>query len=139
MGVVLLTTMFLAGRVVRLSTPPLAMREVEACRIEFTYAADSGPVAGKWGGQIALYDAQTDQTGSVIALKRRIIEGREHLPKRVRLDQLENCLRKWKFDGDGTFMIRLLGGPIFEGSWVIDVLRDERVFRLRFPVTRPNQ
>jgi hypothetical protein len=138
MGVVLLTTMFLAGQM-PLPVPSLAMKEVEACRIEFTYAADLSPVAGRWGGQIGLYDAETDQTGSVIALKRRIIEGRENLPKRVRLDQLENCLRKWKFDGGGAFMIRLLGGPIFEGFWVIEVLRDKRAFRLRLPVATPLQ
>jgi hypothetical protein len=91
-----------------------------------------------WGGQIALYDVQADESGSVMGLKRRIIEDREHLPKRVRLDQLEECLRKWKFDGGGAFVIRLLGGPMFSRFWVIDVLRDTRAFRIRFPVTVPN-
>ena len=133
MGVLLLTITLLAGQM-PLSERPLAMKEAEACRLEFVSAADTSG-GGDWGGQIALYDAETNQDGILVTLRRRIIEDREHLPKRVRLDQLEDCLRKWKFDGGGAFTIRLIGGPSFVGFWVIDVRRDARAFRLRFPVT----
>ena len=107
------------------------MAEVEACRIEFT-----SPFAGRWRGQIALYAVQTDDRGSVVRLERRIIEGREHLPPLVRLDQFEDCVRRWRFDGRGDFRVSLLGGTTFEGIWVIDVTQGSRVFRLRVAVAR---
>jgi hypothetical protein len=108
------------------------MAEVEACQIEFTNAMD----IGRWGGQIAHYAAQTDDTGGVVSLERRIIEGREHLPPRVRLDQLESCIRRWWFGGRGEFTISLLGGPIWGGIWVIDITQKSHVFRLRVAVAR---
>ena len=113
-------------------TSPLPMAEVEACRIEFTNAM----AAAWWGGQIALYAVQTDDTGSVVRLERRVIEGREHLPPLVRLDQFEDCVRRWRFDGRGDFRVSLLGGTTFEGIWVIDVTQGSRVFRLRVAVAR---
>jgi hypothetical protein len=113
---------------------PLPMADVEACQIEFTNPVDTSPVAGRWGGQIALYVARTDDAGSVVSLKRQVIEGREHLPPRVRLDQLEHCVRRWRFGSPGDFTISLLGGPAWAGMWVIDVAQGSRVFRLRIPV-----
>ena len=112
------------------------MAEVEACQIEFTNPIDTSPSAGRWGGQIALYVARTGDTGGVVSLERRLIEGREHLPPRVWLDQLESCIRRWRFDGRGDFTISLLGGPIWAGIWAIDITQASRVFRLRVPVAR---
>lgn len=116
---------------------PLPMREVEACRIEFT---DRGRASlnGRWGGQIALYEVTTDDTGHPASLKRQIIEGREHLPPLVRLDQFEACVRSWDFGGPGVFSLRLLGGAMYNGVWVIDVMQDARIFRLRLPFAQPN-
>jgi hypothetical protein len=114
------------------------MREVEACRIEFTDRGQASLI-GKWGGQIALYEVNTAGTGHTVSVTRQVIEGREHLPPLVRLDQLEACVRKWDFGGPGAFSVRLLGGAIYNGVWVIDVMQDARTFRLRFPVAdRPN-
>ena len=113
------------------------MREVEACRVEFT---DRGQASlnARWGGQIALYEVTTDDTGHPANLKRQIIEGREHLPPLVRLDQLEACVRNWDFGGPGAFSFRLPGGAMYNGVWVIDVMQEARVFRLRFPVAQRN-
>ena len=114
---------------------PLPMVEIEACRIEFTNMPMA--TAGRWGGQIAIYDVLTDNAGALISLKRQVVEGREHLPKLVKLNQLEDCLRKWKFDGAGAFLIRLYGGITSGGFWLIDVRHDSRGFRLRLPVAFP--
>ena len=64
------------------TAPALPMARVKACRIEFT----NGGSVGKWGGRIAIYDVVTNDSGAVVSLNRRIIEGREHLPLKVRLD-----------------------------------------------------
>lgn len=119
------------------SGPPLPMREAEACRVEFTDRGHAS-LRGLWGGQIALYEVATAETGAAVSVKRQIIEDREHLPPLVRLDQFEACVRKWDFGGPGVFSVRLLGGSIFHGVWVIDVMQDSRIFRLRFPVAQPN-
>jgi hypothetical protein len=113
--------------------PALPMARVEACRIEFT----KGGTAGKWGGRIAVYDVVTNDSGAVVSLNRRIIEGREHLPPLVRLDQFEPCIRGWWFDGRGAFTVSLLGGSIYEGIWAVEVLRESRLFRLIMPDARP--
>jgi hypothetical protein len=77
-------------------------------------------------------------TGTLVSLKRQSIDGREHLPPLVRLDQFEACVRKWDFGGPGAFSVRLLGGAMYYGVWVIDVMQDARIFRLRLPVAQPN-
>jgi hypothetical protein len=110
----------------------LPMAEVEACRIQFTLGGD----AGRWGGQIAIYDASTDEAGGVVTLSRRVIDGREHLPRLVRLDQFESCVRRWRFDGRDTFTISLLGGTTYEGAWIIEVAKQLQKFRLRLRVDR---
>jgi hypothetical protein len=115
------------------SGSPLPMREVESCRIEFT-ARGKASLIGRWGGQIAFYEVTTADTGHPVSLTRQIIEDREHLPPLVRLDQLEACVRKWDFGGAGVFSVRLLGGAMYNDVWVIDVMQDARIFRLRFPV-----
>src|SRR5437762_8426005 len=66
--------------------PGLPMAEVRACAIEYRSAV---ALQGQWGGQIALYDATTDPHGVAVVFKRRIIDGREHLPPLVRLEQIE--------------------------------------------------
>jgi len=112
---------------------PLPIRGVESCRIEFT---DRGRASlqGRWGGQIAQYEVTTAGTGKPIVLKRQVIKGREHLPPLVRLDQFEACVREWDFGGSGAFSVRLLGGALYDGIWVIDVMQGDRIFRLRLPV-----
>jgi len=102
------------------------MSEVEACHIEFTAAARMARI----GGRFAIYDVVTDDAGSVIRLNRRIVEGREHVPKMVRLDQFESCIRRWRFNGRGDFLVSLVGG------WRIEVTRDSQKFLLHVPVTR---
>jgi hypothetical protein len=66
----------------------LPMAEVRSCAIEFRDALPQG----KWGGQIALYDATTDSRGVVVSLERRILEGREHLPPLVKLELWKGAL-----------------------------------------------
>jgi hypothetical protein len=107
---------------------PLPMAEVEACQIEFTNPIDR---AGRWGGQIASYVVRTDDVGGVVSLERQVVKGREHLQRRVRLDQLESCVRRWRFGTQGDFTIALRGGPISDYVWVIIVSQGSRVFRLR--------
>jgi hypothetical protein len=110
------------------------MAEVHACAIEFRGAAGR---VGKWGGQIALYDAKTDSSGSILSLKRRIIEGREHLPPLVKLEQFEDCVRRWRFEEAGEYEVALWGGTIYESEWIIEVRKDRRLFRLRLRVAPP--
>jgi hypothetical protein len=118
----------------RQPTPPaLPMAEVRACAIEFRSA---GWQQGKWGGQIALYDATTDSLGAVISLERRIIEGREHLPPLVKLEQFEECVRHWRFGERGKYEVALLGGTVFESGWVVEVRKDSRTCRLRLRVAK---
>jgi hypothetical protein len=116
------------------ASPGLPMAEVRACAIEYQNVPMA--IQGRWGGQIAVYDATIDPRGVVVAFKRRIVEGREHLPPLVRLDQFEECVRRWRFDGQGAYEISLLGGTVWQGEWVIQVKQDNRVFRLRFPVVK---
>ena len=133
MGIIVLTAMFLslsAGQTAP-DNSPVPIVEVEACTIQ----ANSMAAHGRWGGQVAFYDAESDNSGKLINLKRRIIEGREHLPKLVRLEQFEKCVSKWKFDGAGVFTITLIGGTVTEGGlWTIDVRQGSRRFRVRVPV-----
>ena len=117
------------------SRPALPMREVASCRIEFTLAVDTSPSAGRWGGEIAVYDAATDANGAVTNLTRRVIKGREHLPPRVRLEQLEECVRRWRFASASTYKLSLRGGPIFPGVWIVVITDGARAFTFTFPVT----
>ena len=64
---------------------PLPMGEVHACAVEY---ASQAVLSGTWGGQIATYDAIVDADGAVVSLKRRIVDGREHLPPLVKLNKL---------------------------------------------------
>jgi hypothetical protein len=109
----------------------LPMGEVHACAIQFRDAAAS---QGKWGGQVALYDATTDARGVVIRLTRRIIREREHLPPLVRLDQFEACVKEWRFGGQAVYEVSLLGGTTSEGQWVIQVRKGNQQFRIRMPI-----
>jgi hypothetical protein len=108
------------------------MAEVRSCAIEFR---DTIP-QGKWGGQIALYDATTDSRGVVVSLERRIIEGREHLPPLVKLEQFEACVRSWRFGEQGRCGVALLGGTVFESEWVVEVRKNGRTFRLHLRVAK---
>jgi hypothetical protein len=116
-----------------LGAPGLPMAEVRACAIEYRSAV---ALQGRWGGQIALYDATTDAHGVAVVFKRRIIEGREHLPPLVKLEQFEECVQRWRFDGRGAYEVSLLGGTVWGGEWVIQVKKGNRVFRLRMPVAK---
>jgi hypothetical protein len=113
--------------------PGLPMVEVRACAIEYRNVM---ALQGRWGGQIALYDATTDARGVVVVFKRRIIDGREHLPPLVKLEQFERCVEQWRFDGQGAYEVSLLGGTVSGGEWVIQVKKGNRVFRLRMPVAK---
>jgi hypothetical protein len=127
---------FVAGSSIQTAAPPprpLAMSEAHACSIEYGNVV---ALQGRWGGQIAIYDATTDSQGAVVSLRRRIIEGREHLPPLVKLDQFEDCIRRWRFEGQADFEVSLLGGTTFGGQWIIQVSRDGRQFRLRMPVAK---
>ena len=105
------------------------MARVEACQIELT------PVGAQArGGQVAVYDVVTNESGAVADLKRRIIEGREHMTALARLDQFEPCIRRWQFGSPGKFMVILLGGNF--DIWRIEVRRDSQLFRLEVPVAR---
>ena len=135
MRVILVTTFLLLSLAASQAREPsrgLPIAEVEACRINFTPGGD----AGRWGGQIAVYDASTDEAGAVVTLSRRVIDGREHLPRLVRPDQFESCVRRWRFDGRDTFTISLLGGTTYGGAWVIEVTKQLQRFRLRLRVDR---
>jgi len=110
--------------------PGLPVVEAEACSIEFTSEAIN---QARWGGQIAIYDASTNAAGTVTTLRRRIIEGREHLPGWVRLDQFESCIRRWRFPDRGDYSIALRGGTVYGPVWIIEVAQAERLFRLRVP------
>ena len=68
-------------------------------------------------------------------LKRRIIQGREHLPPLVRLDQFEQCIRGWRFEDQADYEVSLLGGTVVDG-WVILVRKGDRQFRLRMAVAK---
>jgi len=127
---------FVAGPSNQTAAPlprPLPMSEVHACSIEYRNVV---ALQGMWGGQIAIYDATTDSQGAVVSLRRRIIEGREHLPPLVKLDQFEECIRRWRFEGQADFEVSLLGGTTSAGQWIIQVSRDGRQFRLRMPVAK---
>src|SRR4051812_7226288 len=77
--------------------PPLALSEVEACHIELGDVEMAR--SGRWAGQVAVYDAVSDRTGAIVSLTRRVIAGREHTPKLAHLEQLEDCVRRWRFGG----------------------------------------
>jgi len=110
------------------------MEEVHACAIEY---ASRAALSGRWGGQIAVYDAMTDAEGVVRSLKRRIVQGREHLPPLVRLDQFEPCVRGWRFGDGAKYEVSLYGGTIFRGEWVIQIKKGNRRFQLRMPAKVP--
>jgi hypothetical protein len=111
----------------------LPMVEVHTCSIQFTNAA---ALQGRWGGQIAIYDAATDGQGSVVRLTRRVVPGREHLPPLVRLDQFEACVKGWRFGAQTVYEVSLLGGTTADGEWIIQVRKDNHQFRLRMPVSK---
>src|SRR5215510_14333061 len=129
MGLSVLTMIFLAlfglGSFASAQPGPalsgaLPMVEAQGCPIGFSTMG----LQGRWGGQIAVYQATTDSAGSIITLERRIIEGREHLPPLVKLDQFEDCIRRWRFEDQAQYEISLFGGTTFEGVWVIQVRKD---------------
>jgi hypothetical protein len=72
----------------------------------------------------------------VVGLERRIIEGREHLPPLVKLEQFEECVRRWRFGDGGRYEVALLGGTTFPSEWVVRVRKDNRTFQLRLPVAK---
>ena len=123
------------GQATTSSRRPLAMGEVHACAIEY---AGRSALSGRWGGQIAVYDAITDAEGAVVTLNRRIVEGREHLPPLVKLDQFELCVRRWRFGERAEYEVSLLGGTVSGVEWVIQVTKGNRQFRLRMPAIRPD-
>jgi hypothetical protein len=117
------------------SPRPLAMAEVHACAIEYV---SRSALSAKWGGQIAVYDAATDAEGDVVRLKRRIVEGREHLPPLVKLDQFERCVRRWRFGERAGYEVSLFGGPALGVDWVIQVREGDRQIRLRMRAIVPD-
>ena len=123
------------GQVTTSSPPALAMGEVHACAIDY---ASRAALAARWGGQIAVYDATTDAEGAVVTLKRRIIEGREHLPPLVKLDQFEQCVRRWRFGEGAEYEVSLFGGPVLGVDWVIQVRKGDSQFRLRMRAIVPD-
>jgi hypothetical protein len=93
-----------------------------------------------WGGQLAVYDVSAGIDGAVTRVKRRVIEGREHMAaiaKLVELEAFESCIRRWRFERLGEYTVSLIGGTALDKGWVIDVRTDSRRFRLRVPVQRP--
>ena len=112
------------------SPAPFPMVEVEACTIALTSDVIN---SARWGGRIATYDASVDAKGTVTALKRRIIDKLEDLAQWVRLDQLEDCLKRWRFAESGNYVISLLGGNVLGSFFLIDVSWKGHAFRLRLP------
>ena len=85
-----------------------------------------------------MYDVITDAEGAVVSLKRRIIQGREHLPPLVKLDQFDQCVRRWRFRERDEYEVSLLGGTTFGVEWVIQVSKGDSQFRLRLPAKVPD-
>jgi hypothetical protein len=110
------------------------MVDVEACQIEFAFPPGAMKHA-TWGGQIAIYDVSVGSNGAVTAVKRRMMEGREHLAKLVKLAPFESCIHGWRFQERGEYTMSLIGGNVTGPHWIIDVRADSRWFRLRIPVT----
>ena len=123
------------GQAITSSPRPLAMAEVHACAVEY---ASRSVLSGSWGGRIAVYDANTDAEGAVVTLNRRIVEGREHLPPLVRLDQLEQCVRRWRFGERAEYQVSLFGGPVLGADWVIQVSKGNSQFRLQIRAIVPD-
>jgi hypothetical protein len=112
------------------------MVDVEACQIEFAFPPGAMKHA-TWGGQIAIYDVSVGSNGAVTAVKRRMMEGREHLAKLVKLAPFESCIHGWRFQERGEYTVSLIGGNMTGPHWIIDVRADSRWFRLRIPVRWP--
>ena len=112
------------------------MLDVEACQIEFAFPPGAMKHA-TWGGQIAIYAVAAGRDGAVTAVKRRMMEGREHLAKLVKLAPFESCIHRWRFQERGEYIVSLIGGYVTGPDWVIDVRADSRRFRLRIPIRWP--
>lgn len=125
----------LIGASTQSSAPILGLRmvEVHTCAIQFKNAA---ALQGRWGGEIAVYDAATDGQGAVVRLTRRVVPGREHLPPLVRLDQFEACVKGWRFEAQTVYEVSLFGGTTADGEWIIQVRKDNQQFRIRMPVSK---
>jgi hypothetical protein len=87
------------------------MLKVEACQIEFAFPPGAMKHA-TWGGQIAIYDVSVGSNGAVTAVKRRMMEGREHLAKLVKLAPFESCIHGWRFQERGEYTVSLIGGNV---------------------------
>ena len=111
----------------------IAMIALEGCRIEFNGEAIN---KGKWGGRIALYDVSVATVGTVTAIKRRPIEKSEHLVRWVRVEQLDGCVQRWRFERGGEYTVSLLGGTIYGQDWIVVVQGNGGHLRLRIPVHR---
>ena len=131
----LLVAALFNGQATASSFHPLPMGEVQACAVEY---ASQAVLSGTWGGQIATYDAIVDADGAVVSLKRRIVDGREHLPPLVKLNQFEQCIRRWRFGERGEYEVSLFGGTLFGVEWVIQVSKGNSQFRLRMPARLPD-
>ena len=61
-----------------------------------------------WGGQLAVYDVSAGIDGAVTPVKRRVIEGREHMAaiaKLVELEAFESCIRRWRLNGSANTLM----------------------------------
>src|SRR6476660_8967468 len=113
------------------SPHPLPMVRVEACKLEWTYK-DNG-MGPRWAGS-AVYDVKTDSGGSPISVILRI-----ELPKFAKVDRFEACLRNWRFEGSGDYVVTLSGGStmVADGQfqWLVQIKNGDRSFQFRFPLT----
>lgn len=118
--------------------PQLPVVSAEACRIEFGI-----PQLGwsAWspnqGGTIAFYDLRANDQGIVESMTRRPVAGREHLERVARLDQFEDCMKRWRLDGAGEFIASIGIARNGDGAgWAIQVWQKTRRFRLLVAVER---
>jgi hypothetical protein len=105
------------------SGPGLSMRYVEACRIDYHHSP-------RWGGPIATFDVDADRDGLVVNLTRRSTADHEVAAGLVNMDQIDACLRRWRFAEPGAYTVTVSGGTTLDGI-ALDVATGGRTFRLK--------
>jgi len=106
------------------------MKVLEACVVEFQAAR----VPGDWAGLVTAYDATADESGAVMSLSRRSGETTVAAGEVwVKINQFEECVRRWRFGSAGRYVVSLLGGTYSGGWWTITARNATGELRLRVP------
>ena len=110
------------------SESPLRVVEMEACRVELTPAGRSASFQGT-----SIYELPMDAGGRVSSVKGMRVP--EFFTAFVDLKELESCVRRWTFSGDGTVPLSFVAGTTGDALtiWSISVGPAGNSIRLVLP------